>query len=85
MKLGDKAKDSVTGFTGIITAKTTFLHGCVRFGVQSAELKDGVPTATQWFDEPQLVLVETEAVKEGEHKKGGPMPSMPQRHADATR
>ena len=47
LNLGDKAKDKVTGFTGIVTARTVFLNGCVRCGVQSDKLKDGLPTDIQ--------------------------------------
>lgn len=85
MKLGDKVKDSVTGFTGIVTARTTFLHGCVRCGVQSDKLKDGKPVDAVWIDEPQLSLVKAAVVKEGKHDDGGPCPSTPQRAPDARR
>lgn len=85
MNLGDKVKDQVTGFTGIVIARTTFLHGCVRCGVQSDKLKDGKPMESQWIDEPQLTLVAAAAVKEGAHGAGGPCPAIPQRAPDARR
>jgi len=48
IKLGDKVKDVVTGYTGIATAKTEYLNGCVQMTVtpkQSAEQRknDGYP------------------------------------------
>ena len=85
MNLGDKVKDIVTGFTGIITAKTTFLNGCVRVSVQSDKLKDGIPTDPQWFDEPQVRIVKPNAVSEGSRDTGGPMPFLPRRQQDAKR
>jgi hypothetical protein len=85
MNLGDKVKDKVTGFTGIVAGRTTFLHGCVRCGVQCDELKDGKPLDVIWFDEPQLKLVKADAVCEGDHDTGGPCPSTPQRRPDAQR
>ena len=85
LNLGDKAKDKVTGFTGIVTARTVFLNGCVRCGVQSDKLKDGLPTDIQWFDEPQLILVKANAVETGPRDTGGPMNCMPKRAKDAKR
>jgi len=54
IKRGDRVKDSVTGFTGFIVSSTEYLNGCHRCQVQSDVLKDGLPTAFQAFDEPQL-------------------------------
>ena len=54
IKLGTKVTDSITGMTGIAIARTDWLYGCVRYGVQPEELKDGKPVEAQWFDEAQL-------------------------------
>jgi hypothetical protein len=72
IKLGDKVKDSITGFTGIVTARTEWLNGCDRLGVQSQELHDGKPTDAQWFDVMQLELIEPAAIKAGLKENGGP-------------
>ena len=86
MNLGDKVKDRVTGFTGIVTGRTTFLHGCVRICITSDKLpKDGKPLDPIWIDEPQAVLVKAGVLAEGDHTNGGPMPAIPQRHPDARR
>jgi hypothetical protein len=66
IKLGDKVTDKVTGFTGVAVAKTEWLYGCVRWGVQSNTLKDGKPIDCQWFDEKSLDVTASEP--------GGPMP-----------
>jgi len=62
VKRGDKVKDSVTGFTGIVIASTEYLNGCTRCQVQSDVLKDGLPTRAQAFDAPQLECVEAGGV-----------------------
>lgn len=54
MKLGDTLTDSITGFTGVAIARTEWLNGCVRWTLQSKELKDGKPIGPECFDEPQL-------------------------------
>jgi hypothetical protein len=57
IKLGENVKDSITGFNGKAVAKTEWLYGCIRIGVQSPNLdKDNKPLPVEWFDEAQLVL-----------------------------
>ncbi len=54
IKLGDKVKDSITGFEGIVTGIGRYLNGCVLVSVTSTDLKDGKPIESQWFDEQRL-------------------------------
>jgi hypothetical protein len=61
--LGDRVKDPVSGLTGIAVSVCTFLHGCIRIGVQPEQAKDGKPAESHYFDQSQLVLV-----KAGVHK-----------------
>lgn len=74
IELGDEAKDSITGFSGIVIGDTTWLHGCRRLTVQPKTLKDGKPLDPLSFDEPQLVLVKKKAVAPGSRETGGPRP-----------
>ena len=63
IQLGDRVKDPISGHTGIATCITTWLHGCIRIGVQPEKTADGkVPDAT-YFDQSQLVVV-----KKGVHE-----------------
>lgn len=50
IKLGARVTDRITGFTGICIARTDWLNGCARYGVQAEELKDGKPIEPEWFD-----------------------------------
>jgi hypothetical protein len=68
LKIGDVAKDRVTGFEGVIVGRTEWLSGCITFGVQGKEMKDGRPTDAVWFDEARLT--ETPIAT-----KGGPCPT----------
>lgn len=85
VNLGDKVIDSVTGFQGIVVAETLFLNGCTRIGVQSDKLKDGLPTDAQWFDAPQLSVLEEKVVLSGNRDTGGPMSFIPKRAVDTKR
>jgi hypothetical protein len=55
--LGSKVRDPITGFEGVVTARTEWLYGCVRVAVQTPELKDGKPVEEQWFDETRVDVI----------------------------
>lgn len=83
IRLGDIAKDKISGFKGMVTAVTTWLNGCRRFALTPQELtKEGKPAEGQWFDDVQVVLI-----KAGQRAKprpaGGPKPT-PERQRDPT-
>lgn len=73
INLGDEARDTITGFAGVVIGDTKWLHGCRRLTLQPRELKDGKPIDPISFDEPQLELVSTAAAS-GTSEKGGPRP-----------
>ena len=62
--LGDRVRCSISGMTGIVTCITWWLNGCVRLGVNQERVdKDGKPVATEYIDEPQVVLVKASVHK----------------------
>ena len=58
IKCGSKVKDKITGFTGIVVARTEWLYGCMRLLVQPTKLEKGKVQDTVQFDEDQLELLE---------------------------
>ncbi|MFN4283484.1 MAG: hypothetical protein ACK4NA_12680 [Alphaproteobacteria bacterium] len=52
---GQRVRDQITGFKGVIECTVIWINGCVRYGVRSEELKDGKPLDLQYLDEEQLV------------------------------
>jgi hypothetical protein len=68
IKLGDKVKDRITGYTGIVTCRYEWLFGCVRINVQSQELHEGKPVEAYAFDEDQLELVSSNVVMKSDEK-----------------
>jgi hypothetical protein len=75
INLGDLARDTVTGFTGIVVATTDWLANCRRLTLQPRELKDGKPIEALTFDEPHCAFIEyTELSIETAPANGGPMP-----------
>lgn len=69
--LGCKARDTISGFTGIVVAITHWLNGCVRITIQPQEMKDGKPIDGCTFDVEQITVVEPKAVEE-KPRHGGP-------------
>ncbi len=54
IKLGQKVKDVVTGFTGIAVAKCIYLNGCVQFQiVPRFNPESGILYRNLWVDEAQ--------------------------------
>jgi hypothetical protein len=83
--LGNVYEDRISEFTGIATARTEFLNGCVRIALTPKIGEDKKPIETEWFDEQQLIEKKTHHVRsdcspESETKsppRGGPGPSPP--------
>ncbi len=71
IKLGDKVRDRISGFSGVIVAITEWLNGCRRLTISPQVLHEGKPVDTQTFDAEQIEKIE--AVKETPQKPhGGP-------------
>ena len=55
--LGCKAKDKVTGYTGVITSLSFDLYGCVQF-VITPPLKEGELSSGAWFDANRIEVLD---------------------------
>ena len=65
IKLGEKVKDKLTGFSGTAIARCEYLNGCISIQVRPLKLKDGEMQKAEWIDEQQLVT-------NSKAKAGGP-------------
>ena len=91
IQLGDRVRDRISGFEGIVIGVSDWLYGCRRPVVQPSTLtSDGKPTDSQSFDEPQLEVLESAAFKPAiqtpavSAKTGGPRET-PSRRSDPKR
>lgn len=75
--LGDKVKDTVTGYVGIIVSVSFWLNGCVQCGVKAPIDKDGKVLEAEWFDDQQLELVKAERKRATPEETGGPQRDAP--------
>jgi hypothetical protein len=70
--LGDKARDVVTGFEGIVSVRSEFLFGPARVGLTPITLdKDGKPQDIVSFDELRVKRVK-KVIKAAEDSDHGP-------------
>jgi len=57
-KMGDELKDTLTGFSGIVVARSQYLTGCNRYSLQKQKLtKEGRPEKWESFDEDMLIKI----------------------------
>jgi len=56
-ELGLIAKDKITGFKGMITARIEYLTGCNRYCLQPTELDGYKIPESNYFDEGQIEIV----------------------------
>lgn len=68
IQLGNRYRDSITGWEGIAVGEYHYLHGCIRVGLEGT--KDGEPKEFV-FDEQRLVAVDGTPV-EPKATTGGP-------------
>lgn len=54
IKLGDKVKETITGFNGVVTGEAKYLTGCTQYLVQPTIMKDNAYPDAHWFDEGRL-------------------------------
>ena len=94
IQLGDRVRDRITGFEGIVIGITDWLYQCRRPIVQPTKLdNDGKSMASESFDEDQLEVIEAGAfapsveepqAEEAPKKTGGPRDT-PSRRAEPRR
>lgn len=85
IELGSTCRDIITGFEGVVIARTEWLTGCARVTLQPRALHEGKPVESQCFDEAQVDVIDTqERLVFPPNEDGGPRPA-PSRHRDPTR
>lgn len=71
LKLGDKARDQISGFCGTVVAITEWLNGCRRITIQPSALHEGKPVENSTFDAEQVAKME-EGPELSPSRTGGP-------------
>lgn len=63
IELGDKVKEKITGFVGIVEAHAKWMHNVDSFGLKSPNLKDGMPQENRFIDGPLLEVIEKQVLE----------------------
>ena len=61
-KLGHRAKDRVTGATGVVTSVSFDLYGCIQVVLNPGLDKDGKPRDQGWYDIARLEITSDKPV-----------------------
>lgn len=64
IKLGDRAKDRISGFRGIVAGVTEWLYSSDRLIIQPEGMEDGLPIENRCFDREQVVLIKQGVIKD---------------------
>lgn len=72
IKLGDRVKDKISGFKGIVVCRSEWLNGCVRITIQPEACKSGNPLDAQTYDEHQIERLQETAIAPARVATGGP-------------
>lgn len=84
VNLGDRVKDRINGFVGIVTGRADFLYGCRQVVVAPENLGSDMSKHPDgaWLDEDRVEVVEPAVHNQPESasvRAGGPQPNMPRR------
>lgn len=77
VNLGDRVRDKISGFQGIVTGRTEYLNGCARVVIEPEELHDGQIIESRYFDEQQIQVIEAGVIARGDMTTGGPRVNTP--------
>ena len=57
IELGQKAKDKITGFEGILTGRCEYLYGCDQYLITPSVDKEGKRQDGEWFDDGRIEVI----------------------------
>ena len=62
-EMGQKVKDVITGFSGVVTGKAQYITGCQQVLVVPPVKSDGDSVSGQWLDEDRLEVVDQSRIE----------------------
>lgn len=76
VKLGDKYRDTISGFEGVATARYEFVNGCVRYELERRMRPDEKEPVVSVFDEQRLQAIDEKPIARTA-RAGGPRSAKP--------
>jgi hypothetical protein len=71
VELGSEVKSNINGFKGIVSARSEHLNGCNRYWIQPKVGKDGKAPDGAWYDEGELIVINSSKLKRKNSDRGG--------------
>lgn len=75
--LGDRVKDQISGFCGIVVAITVWLNGCRRITIQPEAMHEGKLLENQTFDEHTIMVIAPAVFPSSASQPDSPTPLTP--------
>ena len=75
--LGDRVKDTLTGFTGVVLGRVEYLTGCNQIFVLPSSESDNELKRGEWFDIERIERLEGSAVDLNARRTGADIPQPP--------
>ena len=74
LPFGQKVRDKITGFAGIVVGRSTWMFGCVQYCVAPSVDEKGSYRDSHWFDDGRLEVIGTgvDTADVRSDKNGGP-------------
>lgn len=63
IKLGVIVKDIITGYEGVVMAKSEYYTGCITYGILKQGMTDGKISDWEWIDSKRLKRVGNNIIK----------------------
>lgn len=79
-QLGDRVRDVITGFKGVVTGRIEYINGCDQCCISPEATRDGKLAESIWFDWQRLER-SGKAVVMPQREGGGPQLGSPGRQA----
>jgi hypothetical protein len=61
IEFGDKVKERISGFTGIVTGYATYITGCNKVLIDSNKVSPGGDVQQMWTDEDRVKIIKKKA------------------------
>ena len=55
---GKKVKDSISGFRGVLTARTEYINGCIQYEITPDDVVNGRIPPSVWMDEQRVEFLD---------------------------
>ena len=72
MEMGIKVRDSITGFSGVVTGTTSYITGCAQALVQPPTKETGEFVDGRWFDVTRLEVIDPNPIAIDTDRGAGP-------------